>query len=66
MCQKGFNLRGTHILGIGLVMKNDGATNPTDLGLLGSIGVVLQPHHIANLIQEFSGLRIDHKSGIFN
>ena len=49
MCQKGFNLRGTPILGVGLVMKHDGATNRTNLGLLGSIGIVLQPHRIADL-----------------
>jgi hypothetical protein len=40
MGEEGFNLRVTHFLGVALVVKEDVATNPLNVGLFCAVGIV--------------------------
>jgi hypothetical protein len=35
-----------------LVVEKNVTTNPTDIGLLGFVGVMLEPNSVSNLIEE--------------
>ena len=49
--QEGLDLRGAHLLGVALVVEEDEAFDPVDVGLFGADGVVLEADGLTNLIE---------------
>ena len=56
MSQEGFDFCRPHLFGVTFAMKQNVSANPGDVGLLCSVGVMLEPNDIPNLIEEFTGL----------
>jgi hypothetical protein len=53
MAEKGFWF--SHLFGMALVMEQDKATNPFEVGLLGAIGIMLDAKGITDLLKQFFG-----------
>ena len=49
--EEGFNIRDAHLLGMALMMKQDVAANPLHVGLLCTVGIVLEPNSLSNLVE---------------
>jgi xanthosine utilization system XapX-like protein len=53
MRQKLFNFAATHFLRVALAVKQNVPPPPCDVGLLGSIGIMLGPQGVAQAIEQF-------------
>jgi hypothetical protein len=51
--QERLDFRSPHFPGVSLVVKEDIAANPLDVGLFGANGVMQQPELLPNLVEEF-------------
>ena len=49
------HLGAAHVLGMALAVEQNVARDPIHVGLLGAIGLVFEPQHITNLVEEFFG-----------
>jgi hypothetical protein len=51
--QKGFDFGDTHVLGMTLVVKEDVAANPLDVGFCCPLGIMLEPNGTTDLVEQF-------------
>lgn len=55
--EEGLDFGRAHVLRVALVMKEDEALDPMDVGLLGARGVVLAANGLADLVEQLLGAR---------
>ncbi len=53
----GFDFRRAHLLRVTLVMEEDEAPGPIDIGIFSANGVVLRLERLAHLVEQFFGAR---------
>lgn len=52
--EEGFDFGDTHFVGVTLVVEEDEAANPLNVGFFCAIGIVLEANGIADLVKELS------------
>lgn len=57
VCDEGLNFRDSHFGGMALIMMEDVALAPIEVGLFGTVGVVLGTDGVAKLVEEFFPLQ---------
>ena len=64
--QECFNFRPPYVFGVALVRKRDVSSDPVDVGFLCAVGVVIQPHGLAYLTQQFCRLLLNGGSPVLS
>ena len=49
--EESFDFGGAHLVGVALVVEEDEAADPVDVGLFGADGVVFDPDGVTDLIE---------------
>jgi len=58
--QESLDLWRPHFAGVALVVEQDVARDPADVGLFGADGIVLQPDGVADPVEQFFGMFFFH------
>lgn len=53
--EEGLDFGSAHLGWVALVVEEDEAANPGDVGLFGADGIVFEPNSVTNLIEQFPG-----------